>query len=118
MILVLASRPGARSGVYGPLVYSISYSRGRGEDEWEIYQTDEGSAWMRDLRRTDPQAAEKVEAAVDVLAEYGPTGQASRRYASRLEAGEPEGTAPPADQYPGLVRLRPVAVSDPAGRRG
>jgi len=28
---------------------------------------------MRDLRRTDPQAAEKVEAAVDVLAEYGPT---------------------------------------------
>ena len=26
-----------------------------------------------DLRRADPQAAEKVEAAVDVLAEYGPT---------------------------------------------
>jgi hypothetical protein len=73
MILVLASQPGARSGVYGPLAYSISYSRGMGEDEWEIYQTDEVSAWMRDLRRTDPQAAEKVEAAVDVLAEYGPT---------------------------------------------
>jgi hypothetical protein len=31
------------------------------------------AAWMRDLRRTDLQAAEKVEAAVDVLAEYGPT---------------------------------------------
>ncbi len=44
-----------------------------GADEWEIYQTDEVAAWMRDLRRTDPQAAEKVEAAVDVLAEYGPT---------------------------------------------
>jgi hypothetical protein len=28
---------------------------------------------MRDLGRTDPQAVEKVEAAVDVLAEYGPT---------------------------------------------
>jgi hypothetical protein len=41
--------------------------------EWEIYQTDEVAAWMRDLRRTDSQAAEKVEAAVDVLAEYGPT---------------------------------------------
>jgi hypothetical protein len=44
-----------------------------GEDEWEIYQTDEVAAWIADLRRTDPQAAEKVEAAVDVLAEYGPT---------------------------------------------
>ncbi|MGH3277723.1 MAG: type II toxin-antitoxin system RelE/ParE family toxin [Trebonia sp.] len=44
-----------------------------GEDEWEIYQTDEVAAWMRDLRRADPHAAEKVEAAVDVLAEYGPT---------------------------------------------
>jgi hypothetical protein len=44
-----------------------------GEDEWEIYQTDGVAAWMEDLRRTDPQAAERVEAAVDVLAEYGPT---------------------------------------------
>ncbi|HEX7164360.1 MAG TPA: type II toxin-antitoxin system RelE/ParE family toxin [Trebonia sp.] len=44
-----------------------------GEDEWEIYQTDEVAAWMTDLRRIDPQAAEKVEAAVDVLAEYGST---------------------------------------------
>ena len=35
-----------------------------GEDEWEIYQTDELAAWIRDLRRTDPQAAEKVEAAL------------------------------------------------------
>ena len=53
--------------------YSIRYSCAVGEDEWEIYQTDEVAAWARDLRRTDPQAAEKVEAAVDVLAEYGPT---------------------------------------------
>lgn len=54
-------------------MYSISYSRGMGEDEWDIYQTDEVAAWMDDLRRTDPEAADKVEAAVDVLAEYGPT---------------------------------------------
>ena len=54
-------------------MYSISYSHGTGEDEWDIYQTDEVAAWMEDLRRTDPEAAEKVEAAVDVLAEYGPT---------------------------------------------
>ena len=42
-------------------------------DEWEIFQTDEVAAWMEDLRRTDPQAAEKVEAVVDVLSEHGPT---------------------------------------------
>jgi hypothetical protein len=44
-----------------------------GEDEWEVYQTGEVAAWIGDLRRSDPQAAEKVEAAVDVLAESGPT---------------------------------------------
>jgi hypothetical protein len=49
--------------------YSIRYSSVMAEDEWEIYQTDEVAAWIADLRRTDPQAAEKVEAAVDVLAE-------------------------------------------------
>jgi hypothetical protein len=43
------------------------------EDEWEIYQTDEVGAWITNVRRADPQAAEKVEAAVDVLAEYGRT---------------------------------------------
>ena len=69
----LASRSGAGSGVRPAILYRLSYSRSVGEDEWEIYQTDEVAAWMRDLRRADPQAADKVEAAVDVLAEYGPT---------------------------------------------
>jgi hypothetical protein len=44
-----------------------------GEGEWEIIQTDDVAAWMRDLRQTDPRAAQKVEAALDVLAEHGPT---------------------------------------------
>jgi hypothetical protein len=44
-----------------------------GEGEWGIYQADDVAAWIEVLRRTDPQAADKVEAAVDVLAEYGPT---------------------------------------------
>jgi len=43
------------------------------ESEWEVYQTDEVAAWMEGLRSSDPQAAEKVEAAVDVLSEHGPT---------------------------------------------
>jgi hypothetical protein len=41
--------------------------------EWDIYQTDEVAAWMAELRRSDPVAAEHVEAAVDVLSECGPT---------------------------------------------
>jgi hypothetical protein len=53
--------------------YSICYSCDMAEAEWDIYQTGEVAAWMDDLRRSDPQAAEKVEAAVDVLSEYGPT---------------------------------------------
>jgi hypothetical protein len=60
-------------GAAAPIKYRICYSPVMEEGEWEIYQTDEVAAWMRDLRRTDPQAADKVEAAVDVLAEYGPT---------------------------------------------
>lgn len=75
--------------------YSIRYSHDTGEDEWEIYQTDEVAAWMRDLRRADPEAAGKVEAAVDVLAEYGPTlGRPLCRHPGGLETREPEGTAP------------------------
>ena len=53
--------------------YSICYSHCVGDDEWDVYQTDEVAAWIENLRRSDPQAAEKVEAAVDVLSEYGPT---------------------------------------------
>src|SRR5262249_36295471 len=53
--------------------YSICYSRCVPEDEWDIYQTDEIAVWMERLRRDDPRVAEKVEAAVDVLSEYGPT---------------------------------------------
>jgi hypothetical protein len=41
--------------------------------EWEIYQTNEVADWMENLRHTDPAAADRVEAAVDVLSEYGPT---------------------------------------------
>lgn len=47
--------------------YSICYSYAVAEAEWDVYQTDEVAAWMEDLRRSDPQAGEKVEAAVDVL---------------------------------------------------
>lgn len=62
---------GLRAG--GGDKYSICYSYGVAEAEWGIYQTDEVAAWMEGLQRSDPQAAEKVEAAVDVLSEYGPT---------------------------------------------
>jgi hypothetical protein len=51
--------------------YRICYSRDMGG--WEIYQTNEVAAWMADLRRGDPGAADKVEAAVDALSVHGPT---------------------------------------------
>jgi len=90
-----------------------------GEDEWEIYQTDEVAAWMRDLRRTDPQAADKVEAAVDVLAEYGPAlGRPLVDTLAGSKLASLKELRPPADEYPGLVRLRSVAVSHLAGSRG
>lgn len=53
--------------------YRICYTCAVPDDEWDIYQTDEVAVWMEDLRRDDPGAAEKVEAAVDVLSEHGPT---------------------------------------------
>ena len=104
------------SGVHPSPVYSISYSRGMGEDEWDIYQTDEVAAWMDDLRRTDPEAAGKVEAAVDVLAEWADAGPAARRHPSGLQTVEPQGTASAGNLHPGAIRLRPVAVGYFAGR--
>jgi hypothetical protein len=89
-----------------------------GEDEWEIYQTDGVAAWMRDLRRTDPQAAEKVEAAVDVLAEYGPTlGRPLVDTLAGSKLANLKELRPRADKHPDLVRLRSVAVSHLVGRR-
>ncbi|WP_030168835.1 type II toxin-antitoxin system RelE/ParE family toxin [Spirillospora albida] len=41
--------------------------------DWDIFQTDEVSEWVDDLRRTDPAAVDQIEAAVDVLSERGPT---------------------------------------------
>ena len=88
-------------------------------DEWEIFQTDEVAAWMEDLRRTDPQAAEKVEAAVDVLSEHGPTlGRPLVDTPHSVEARQLEGTTSEADDDSRPVRLRSLAVSHPAGRRG
>lgn len=62
---------GHRGPLGAGLNYRICYSPVVGQ--WEIYQTDEVAAWMTNLRRSDPEVAERVEAAVDVLAEYGPT---------------------------------------------
>jgi hypothetical protein len=52
---------------------AIAFAIVYGVGEWEIYQTDEVAGWMENLRHTDPEAAHQVEAAVDVLSEYGPT---------------------------------------------
>jgi len=90
------------------------------EDDWEIYQTDEVAGWMKRLRLEDPAASEKVEAAVDVLSEYGPTlgrplvDSLTGSKIANLKELRPRQT----DDDQGAVCLRPVAISDPAGRRG
>ena len=64
-----AGSPRASPGsvIRHPRNYSFCYSCGVGE--WEIYQTNEVADWMENLRHADPEAADRVEAAVDVLSE-------------------------------------------------
>ena len=88
--------------------YSICYSCDVAESEWDIYQTDEVAAWMEDLRRSDPQGAEKVEAAVDVLSEYGPT--LGRPLVDTLKASA---IANLKELRPGQTTIRVLFVFDP-----
>lgn len=88
------------------------------EGEWEIYQTDEIVVWMESLRRDTPYAAGKVEAAADVLSEYGPT--LGRPLVDTLTGSNLANVKElrPADDQDGAVRLRTVEISDPAVHGG
>jgi hypothetical protein len=41
-------------------------------DEWDIYQTDEVAAWLRELQETDPDTAGLVDDAIYALSRSGP----------------------------------------------
>jgi len=43
-----------------------------GVDEWDIYQTDEVAAWLRELQNSDPKTADLVDDAVYTLSRSGP----------------------------------------------
>ena len=41
-------------------------------DEWDIYQTDEVAAWLRELQDSDPKTADLVDDAIYTLSRSGP----------------------------------------------
>jgi hypothetical protein len=41
-------------------------------DEWDIYQTDEVAAWLREFQERDPQTAGLVDDAIYALSRSGP----------------------------------------------
>ena len=41
-------------------------------DEWDIYQTDEVAAWLRELQDSDPKTADLVDDAIYTLSYSGP----------------------------------------------
>jgi hypothetical protein len=43
-----------------------------GVDEWDIYQTDEVAAWLRELQDSDPKTADLVDDAIYTLSISGP----------------------------------------------
>jgi hypothetical protein len=41
-------------------------------DEWDVYQTDEVAAWLRELQDSDPKTANLVDDAIYALSRSGP----------------------------------------------
>jgi hypothetical protein len=41
-------------------------------DEWDVYQTDEVAAWLRELQDSDPKTADLVDGAIYALSRSGP----------------------------------------------
>lgn len=44
-------------------------------DEWDIYQTDEVAAWLRELQDSDPKTADLVDDAIYTLSCSGPESE-------------------------------------------
>ena len=90
-------------------------------DEWDIYQTDEVAAWLRELQDSDPKTADLVDDAIYTLSVSGPAlGRPLADTITNSKNRKPQGTAAwfqQAERGPHPVRLRPVALRDPA-RRG
>lgn len=51
---------------------SIGFAIVIGVDEWDIYQTDEVAAWLRELQDSDPKTADLVDDAIYTLSISGP----------------------------------------------
>lgn len=90
-------------------------------DEWDIYQTDEVAAWLRELQESDPKTADLVDDAIYTLSRSGPAlgrplvDTITNSRIANLKELRPGSRG--AKRIPHPVRLRPMAFSDPARRR-
>jgi len=90
--------------------------------DWDIYLTNEVGAWLENLHASDPKTADLVDDAIYALTGSGPA--LGRPLADTIIGStikELKGAAPRVQRHqrdPDLVRVRPVAVGDSAGRRG
>jgi hypothetical protein len=101
--------------------WTIGFAIVDGVDEWDIYQTDEVAAWLRELQGSDPKTASLVDDAIYTLSVSGPAlGRplvdtiANSKIANLKEF---RARFPWAQRGPRPVRIRPVALGDPARRR-
>jgi hypothetical protein len=88
-------------------------------DEWDIHQTDEVATWLRELQDSDPKTAALVDDAIYTLSRSGPAlGRPLVDTITSSKIANPKelrpGSSGRRDPYP--VRLRPMALGDPARR--
>jgi hypothetical protein len=100
------------------LDYRICYTHG--VDEWDIYQTDEVATWLRDLQESLPKTADLVDNAIYTLSGSGPAlgrplvDTITNSKIANLKRAPTR--FPRAQRGPYPVRLRPVALRNPARR--
>ena len=89
--------------------------------DWDIYLTNEVATWLDNLQVTDAKTADLVDDAIYALSRSGPTlgrplvdtiADSKIKNLKELRPGS-SGTS----EVPDPVRLRPLALGDPAGRR-
>jgi hypothetical protein len=82
---------------------------------WEVFLVDEVETWLLDLAKTDPESADLVERAIDVLAAEGPT--LGRPLVDRIKGSRLHNLKELRPASTGTSEVRILFVFDPT-RRG